>query len=600
MDHFNATVFNGSMIATRRGFQVTKHKHRGTAFVNSSAYDSKKHKQSPKPAHSLPIRNTQFTFITNGEDEAKLAVPKRRTGRSKSPSEKVSGSGIKTSKKLMEDSPRSRQSSYSSSLSSEDRSKGEPYDGFKLENDDTNESLRSLPAWASYKLPEELPESYRRLLFMCLAFAPDNDCQFDQDRMLDNDLLDGPEKYVWLVQDPTSLHCAITLGALFDALKSGKRDTPSLLSLSSQLSFIINRRLNEKTQSERVRNITIHAVATLAILAGYLAKHDHWHVHMSGLLRLIDLAGGQHKLDVQTVTTIRKADFVGAVSAATKPCIPFIRRQVPLSCPDSVVNQGLIARDLGRHLLACGLQRSVVDTITGVAGFNACVSLPLGLKGTFRFDPEVAMEHYYFLGYKLLMDPEPLRQFDEVVSPTTTQNLAMAIPSNSARTMRGPTDGCAKSIESAMRILTLMYIREPTFNLPCRETILSELLEECLRDILNTRRTTSSSESLIDPLLLQDSNASQRPTLIWICLATDLLSTAKTVSPGDSSDLIDRPSTYQELLQSILGPEASANLDLVSEDDLEVCRLLDLRCLGGQGWDARKAMKHILGVVKQE
>ncbi|KAI1074032.1 hypothetical protein F5B20DRAFT_574363 [Whalleya microplaca] len=599
MDHFNATVFNGSMVATRRGFQVTKHRHRGTAFVNSSAGDIEQHKSTPKPAYSLPIRNTQFKFITNGEGATKLSVPKRRVRRSRSPSEKIPGSGIKTSKKLAHDSPRSRQSSYSSSISSEECPRKEPCDRVKVEHS-TDESLQSLPAWASYKLPEELPESYRRLLFMCLAFAPNNDYQFDEGGSLEYNPLDVPERYVWLVQDPTSLHCAVTLGALFDALRSGKRDTPSLLSLSSQLSSIINRRLNQKTQNGRVRDITIHAVATLAILAGYLAKHDHWHVHMSGLLRLIDLAGGQHKLDVQTVTTIRKADFVGAISAATKPCIPFIRRQVPLSCPNSVVNQDQHARDLGRHLSACGLSISVIDTITGVAGFNSCISLPLELKGTFRFDPEVAMEHYYYLGYKLLTVPEPLRQFDEVVSPTTTRNLAIDIPSNPARALRGPTDDCAKSIESAMRILTLMYIREPTFDLPCGETILFKLLDEHLRNILNTRRTPSSLESLIDPLLLQDSYARQRPILIWICLAGDLFSTLKVLSHGDNSHQTSGSNIYQELLENALGPVASTHLDLVSEDDLEVCRLLDLRCLGGQNWNARQAMRHILGLIKQE
>ncbi|KAI5921642.1 hypothetical protein F4810DRAFT_721990 [Camillea tinctor] len=432
MDHFNATVFNGSMVATRRGFQVSKQRHQGTAFVNSSVQENKQQTSTMKPAYSLPIRNTQLTFITNGEDEKKLAPPRRRTRRSKSPTEKPSSAGVIKAKRLNRISNSRRQSSCSSSsTSSEDRQTRETHDRFSSEPS-TSHSPRLLPPWTCYSLYPDVPDETRRFLFTCLAFAPGEG--YSDDLWSLESGADSPGKDLSNVRDSTSLHCAITLGALFDEIRFGGYDSPELESLTSQLSFIVNRRLNGKSEDESDRNITIHAVATLAIVAGYLGKHDHWFVHMSGLLRLIDMAGGQNALDVRTINTIRKADFIGAISAATEPCVRFMRRQPPLRC-----------------------------------------SLPV----------------------------------------------------------------------------------------------------------------TNAAEAAL------------RPTLIWICLAADLLATLKHMpSSAGRMDGFGRAAapTCRELLRYVLGPQVLTNPDLVSDADLEVCRLLDLGCLTGQKWDDRQAIKNMLGV----
>jgi hypothetical protein len=296
MNHFNATVQDGTMVSTRRGFQVTKHKHKGTAFVNSSV-QTMTPRRSPattkKANISVPIIG-EITFINDCDYGRKPVLPKPRSTR-----------GATETKRL----PGRRERSASTSTSSSGSTATPPppdYDGFADESLSRDGTKDSLPPWASYKLPRDHPDSSKKLLFMALAFPPNKGYPFDEHGIQKDDLMKDPQQHVWLVKDPTSLHCALTLGALYDTLRSGKRESPNLNALTSQLCSIINRRLNDKEQSVVVRHVTINAIVSLAMIAGYQGKIDHWHVHMRGLLKLIDLAGGQDKLDIRTVNAIRK------------------------------------------------------------------------------------------------------------------------------------------------------------------------------------------------------------------------------------------------------------------------------------------------------
>ncbi|KAI1631474.1 hypothetical protein F4809DRAFT_165704 [Biscogniauxia mediterranea] len=601
MDHFNATVFNGYMVATRRGFQVSKQRHQGTAFVNSSVQEIKQQTSTHQPAYSLPTRNTQLTFITNGEDEKKLAPPRRRTRRSKSPSDKPTSAGVVKAKRLSRISASRRQSSCSlSSTSSEDRQTKETPE-YCSSDPSTLHSPRLLPAWTCYNLQPDVPVATKRILFVCLAFAPGEG--YADDGLSLESSVGSLKEDLSSIRDPTSRHCALTLGTLFDTMTSRRNgDSPDLESLTSQLSFIVNRRLNDKSEDESERNITIHAVATLAVVAGYLGRHDHWYVHMSGLLRLIDMAGGQNVLDARTINTIRKADFVGAVFAATKPCVPFMRRRAPLRCPLPVLWQDYITRNLTRHLSACGLDLDIISAITDAAIFGKFASGSLGGTGTLNLEGDAAMEHYYSLGYRLLSQPEPLRRLDHATPPNTSPDFVANVSPLGAKAHTwdmGPNP-CSKAIESAMRILALLYIREPTFDIPCGNDAMLNLLEENLRIILDICRAQSPADLLIDPLLLQDPMQALRPTLIWMCLAADLIATLKNTPPpaGRMDSFGQAALICQGLLRHVLGPQVSANLDLVSDADLEVCRLLDLGCLTGHKWDDRQAIKNVLGIYR--
>ncbi|KAJ1334094.1 hypothetical protein MN608_04097 [Microdochium nivale] len=622
MDHFNATVFDGHMVATRRGFQVTKQKHQGLAFVNTSAQQLPAAKTSRRKAAatSVPLPNTPLIFITNDEDEkkhvsrlrkARLSKPKtppasQQSGlKSPAPRRRVQGSRLHSPSSVSSVSPRF--SSRGSPSSGDDASETSTD---LSSNPDMDQHPTLLPAWARYKQPPTLEGSYRKLLFMCHAFPPSKFNAFSS--------LDGgspsvsPEHFICAAQDPTAIHCGITLGTLYDAVCSGQRGTPYLETLTLQLCSIINRRLNYDEQLSEARQKTIHAVATLAILASYSGKWDHWDVHMRGLLHLLNMAGGQHELDMHTVSTIRKADLCGAIASATSPCIPFVRRHVPLRYPNYVFDSDAVTGRLLRHLGMVGLEADLITTIGDVAALNKCLSLPAEAKDIFAFDSEAALEHYYSLGYKLLSSGGPLRFLDGSSSGLSSKEDGMVISHQQY------TD----SVRSAIRVLALVFLQNPALDLPSDEGSLFELLRGHLQVILSYCQAQQSNQLdqdpfnfLVDPMIRncqENSTEAHKPVLLWICLAGHVLQRNHDITRAGTEgplggELMGRPSIYKSLLQEVLGPVAAVDPGLVSDYELEVCRCLDMRLvlnashpLNQEGGDERGLMRFMLGVFKLE
>ncbi|KAH8676188.1 hypothetical protein BX600DRAFT_196651 [Xylariales sp. PMI_506] len=272
MDHFNITVQNGAMVSTRRGFQVSKQKHNGTAFVNSSVHDmNPKHSiKCKKP--SLPIPG-EITFVNSSEDGSGYVSNKRRARAAKEAAARITNSFVSDRRRLS--SCTSTSSSSTSSTSSEDGHYSCSQAGSYRPDGDFRSLFHTLPPWASYSRPNNTTNSTQRMVFMMLAFGSINIHPLDEHNSVLNNPTHNTKDQVWSIKDPTSLHCAVTLGALFDAVKSGEYDSPGLNSLTSQLCFIINRRLNRMDQNAMVRDVTMHAIASLAIVAGYQGKTDH-------------------------------------------------------------------------------------------------------------------------------------------------------------------------------------------------------------------------------------------------------------------------------------------------------------------------------------
>jgi hypothetical protein len=292
---------------------------------------------------------------------------------------------------------------------------------------------------------------------------------------------------------------------------------------------------------------------------------------------------------------------VGAISAGTQPCVPFIKHRQDAQWSLSQLQQDRNIRIVQRHMEACQLDRIVSETVACVAGFNERFHYSRGDNERNKLELELLMEHYYSLIYRLLSNPEPFRDFDDVISPCTSNNLSLhAQEFPTPESMTTTTDSYTKAVESAMRILVLLYLREPTFDLPCSEGILLELLAQQVRTILADRQLEHLEDLFIDPLLLHESRSAQKPTLIWICVAGDFFSTSKFTTPGDHMNMMGQPTIYKNLLMDVLGPEASMDPELVSEDDLELCQCLDLRYIRNDRWNARNAIRQILGVIKTE
>ncbi|KAM0806978.1 putative Transcription factor domain-containing protein [Seiridium cardinale] len=601
MDHLNITIQDGAMVSTRRGFQVSKHKHNGTAFINSSANNV-----APKSSHAqnkspLPASG-EITFVNNGGDG-------RKSKRKAQPANgKTGGSRSRTSRVEKATRVNHGRPSPSSTLSCRSPSTSSS-DNFVLEDPHTANSLeeqrqapfKALPPWASYKLAHNDADSDERLNFMALAFDVGDKSQIEdpappmikKERML--------ERSAWRVQDPTSLHCALTLGALFDAIKSGEHDTPRLDSLASQLYSIVNRRVSENDMNERVRDVTMRAIASLAIVSGYQGKSDHWYVHMRGLLNLMDLAGGPETLHPGTITIILKADIIGAISAATRPSIPFAKfgiNERHLSIEEENCSKG--SRTIRGQLETFNIDPDVIDMISAVAVIGGSIGSDPGNAMIPSHISEESFKNCYNLVYRLLSIPDQLRDFDEVISPGTSFKLSLhtqdfPTPDSTHTTV---PNSFTKAVETALRILALLYLENIKLKIPCREEILLDLLQQQASIILSDRRLDLIEDLFIDPSLHQESRILQRPVLLWLCVAGEFFTKSRTGTPGSNS--ATQHTIYQELVQDLLTTAELSNPDVLQEDDLEFCRCLDLCHLMDKQWDDRKAIKDMLGMVESK
>ncbi|KAK8070132.1 hypothetical protein PG994_006748 [Apiospora phragmitis] len=321
-------------------------------------------------------------------------------------------------------------------------------------------------------------------------------------------------------------------------------------------------------------------------------------------MRLLELVSDQDRLDVKTINTIRKyalpnpeADFTGAISSATKPCIPFVRLHHELLVPPMVYDAAMI-RAIQQHLQACTLDPATVKTISDLALFNRymeCVTIP---GSSSKHDSRTVIEEYYFLKHQLLSKPRPLRDLDDVISANTTNKFALnALDFPSSMSLDPNADPYLTSIETALRILSLLLIRDPTLDLPC-ESVLMDILYQHMRTILECRRPQQQPvDTMVDPrMLLQEPLAvhPQTPTLLWICITGHYFSSRKagTTATWNQPNLI-----YRKLLRGLLGPEKAAHPELVSDGDLELCRCLSMRHLRGENYSERGDIGYIVNAM---
>ena len=109
---------------------------------------------------------------------------------------------------------------------------------------------------------------------------------------------------------------------------------------------------------------------------------------------------------------------------------------------------------------ACQLDTTVAETIACVAGFNEHFDCSRMDTQSNNHDPEILKEHYYSLIYRLLSNPEPFRDFGDVISPCTSTELSLhAQDFPTPQSMTITTDTYTKAVESAMRILVLLALR---------------------------------------------------------------------------------------------------------------------------------------------
>ncbi|ETS86706.1 hypothetical protein PFICI_00534 [Pestalotiopsis fici W106-1] len=586
MDHFNITIQDGAMISTRRGFKVSKQKHNGTAFINSSASNIAPTGTESTSGSLLPTAG-ELTFVNNGGDGRKSRRKTRTTtqdGRktgSRSSARGNAHSRISPGTRLSSSSPRT---TVSDTFNSEQSSSACSADSLKPSEP------TPLPPWAAYSHHSQVRiDPAKRLRFMALAFGH-NKPSHAEDLCPPGETKPAGiiEKSTWQVHDPTTIHCALTMGALFDAVKEGRHETPQLTSLASQLYSIVNRRVSENDRTDKARDVTIRAVASLAIISGYQGKSEHWNVHMQGLLNLVDIAGGQERLFPGTLDVIRcfplfSADIIGALSAATEPRTAFVGTPCKARYISKLDASGNTVRTVYRSFEAFKFETEMVETLAATAKFceEHAAKQDQDPSPFQHYGPEM-FEDFHFLSRRLLTIPKRLQEYDEVISPPASADISVhARPfpiSESAHIW--PPDTTTKAVETALRILVLMYLKELMLDVPCNDRILLGLLAKHLLFILSAQR-------------LNPFGTDQIPVLVWICLAGQLFGMMKkTVWLREA---IGGHGICDQLLREVLQFDETLTLGSVSEEQLAFSKCLDLRRIQGT-WHENEAIRGMLGL----
>ncbi|KAI8190282.1 hypothetical protein K4K52_009735 [Colletotrichum sp. SAR 10_76] len=101
MDHFNATVHNGNLVSTRRGLQVSKSKHQGTQFINTSAASGSSHEEPTASDPSRPL-DQKYKFLSQPKEHRRSVSKRGNSSHNSSDDEKYRVRKARASKKAQE------------------------------------------------------------------------------------------------------------------------------------------------------------------------------------------------------------------------------------------------------------------------------------------------------------------------------------------------------------------------------------------------------------------------------------------------------------------------------------------------------------------
>ncbi|KAK4198161.1 hypothetical protein QBC40DRAFT_341447 [Triangularia verruculosa] len=653
MDHFNATVKDGKLVNTRRGLQVSRQKFNGISFVNTSAQDSPfsgeqsfrlSTESSSKTATPLPaIRfaddgnnlqisgnsantelgqaltpNLSFVAETGQPQESKKQPRRRAAPKGQTPHRRRSSTSPYLS------SPDSRPSSRSSAATPSPLAEEATFrflaSSFtvsqqqqpQLRQTFTTPSVHhrqyhyaqhlqasNLPSAMSPPLSPPWPttEAPPSISFHLSTFAPS---QADWELFhhynthylplqlypYENILTYNPahsngEECSIASSDIAAFHCVLMCGTIAEAVLHGRHHLSPEPETSargfayhiSKICAILNRKLDGSEEGGGC----------------YVGRLDHWHMHMRGLQKVLDVLGGLGQgasLPAWVVRRIHNADLKGAMALASIPYLPLTRSLSPSLTAAAVLTPAYLAQTthtLNSILQPLRIHPSTITTLNALANFSSAIHLARqSPDNSVKFDPYVFTEELQSITYDLLTIPAPLDQdtrADRHLQLNTEGNLA-------------------ENLSPALRIASLLFLKDllPEYprNLGGYSTLL-KLLRQYLQStthIYSEAPTDNAGEELVAPRLGQHPlTPALRKVLIFLCLIGDISTHAADKNSCRHDDPDTRPSeqgdeheqskeVFRECLLSIHDSQHN-----IGGEDLEFARLFNLgESVDEEGW----------------
>jgi hypothetical protein len=327
---------------------------------------------------------------------------------------------------------------------------------------------------------------------------------------------------------------------------------------------------------------------------------------MNGLKTMTEMNGGVDALSPELSTKLRRADLKGASALLVAPHLSFRKAFENASDILPLEARSAITKTTRVLLLPCGVSTQTIDNITSLSIFARALTLGQYCRPprSIVFDPYAVTEEWQWCQYQLICSPN-------VLHSSILATRCSCHDSSHCMSLRAPDRGLSwnSSIELVLRVCAILYTKEMVFcrdwprNLSGYSVPLNFILrhvEAICRDRgrkIAATRHIDEDDSRIDPPSKSPNteyDTLMKPVLIWICLFANAVSLIANRNEDHlGSDRYDC-SIYRVCIVDVVGL-AAEDIDALSEDDLMLCHLLDLRHITGQEWDDRFGLKDLLG-----
>ena len=263
MEHqFNTTIYNGSLVSTRRGLHISKQKHQGTRFVNTFATESSQ--AATKPRSNVEIRRPrpprqdashnaerEYKFVSDVPRE-QAVLPRareiRRPSKRSTPRDSQAQDEV-TIIKREEESPMV--------LSDQRRWLHSTTKGFDV----SPAASYNLKHWKSFQFGHDLPEWTQAILQVYLASTPRQ--LYPCDELLTHNPVQNSNFFERINSSRSTMQSIIMIASLILAVQRGDGAFDEMDSEITQVCGYVNEKLRQG--GSRSDLSVMEAIAAMAI-----------------------------------------------------------------------------------------------------------------------------------------------------------------------------------------------------------------------------------------------------------------------------------------------------------------------------------------------